>query len=62
MTQSVTRLLATGLLLASSALACGKYGPPVRTVPVQAANAAAPAAPAAAEEACEEADEEKKAP
>jgi hypothetical protein len=59
-TRSVTRLLATGLLLASSAMACGKYGPPVRTDPVQA-HAATPTAPAAAQEACEE-GEEKKAP
>ncbi len=62
MTHALTRILATGLLLASGALACGKYGPPVRasSVPVNAA-APTPAAPAAAGPACEE-DEEKKAP
>jgi hypothetical protein len=61
MTQHLTRSIALGLLLATGGLACGKYGPPVRTRAVQA-NAAAPsAAPAAPDEACEE-DPEEKAP
>ena len=61
MTQTLTRWIALALLLATGAIACGKYGPPVRTRAVQA-NAAAPAAaPAAADEACEE-DPKEKAP
>jgi hypothetical protein len=58
MTHALTRCLATALLLASGVLACGKYGPPTRTGPLQAsATAPTSTAPAAAGEACEE-DEE----
>jgi hypothetical protein len=55
-THSLTQALALALLLAGCALACGKYGPPVRShAAPTTASAAATAAPEA--EACEEGEE-----
>jgi hypothetical protein len=52
----MTRRVALALLLAGCALACGKYGPPVRSAAAPAA--AATAATAASEaEACEAGEE-----
>jgi len=56
----MTRGLALGLLLAIGMMACGKYGPPVRSGSARAnAAAATTAAPAAAGEACEEEPKEE---
>jgi hypothetical protein len=63
MTQRLTQLFAIGLLLVGSVLACGKYGPPVRSSAAAPANvgAAPAAAPGASAASCEE-DPEKKTP
>jgi hypothetical protein len=63
MTQALTRTLALALLVGVGALACGKYGPPVRPHPGAQRGAAATSATTAdpGAESCEE-DAEETAP